>query len=187
MQYEFEIFPTKIWGFVLNGEAYHTSDYVEYILQLEKTESSCKKSNLGGYQSRDNLYKEPLFKELVVNLTNIANATAKERIKTPICIDSMWANVNRHKDMNISHTHGGVLSGVFYVYVPKNSGNLIFFNPAVRAETSALVEKEYFITPTNCAFILFPSWLEHYVEPNMNEREPRISISFNFRSIYDQS
>ena len=26
---------------------------------------------------------------------------------------------------------------------------------------------------------LFPSWLSHWVEPNLNKKEERISISFN--------
>ena len=35
------------------------------------------------------------------------------------------------------------------------------------------------IPPTNNTLLLFPSWLNHTVDPNMNKKEKRISISFN--------
>ena len=38
---------------------------------------------------------------------------------------------------------------------------------------------EYFVKPTENFCILFPSYLPHYVEPNLNKQN-RISISFNY-------
>ena len=39
----------------------------------------------------------------------------------------IWANINNKEDYNISHTHPySHYSGVYYVKVPKNSGNLYF-------------------------------------------------------------
>jgi len=34
------------------------------------------------------------------------------------------------------------------------------------------------VQPQNLLLLLFPSWLEHYVEQNMSD-ESRISLSFN--------
>lgn len=181
MEYQQIVFATPIWGFVLNNERLHCLDYIDYILELEKNEPCEKKSNIGGFQSRDNLHKDSIFQELIGNLNNIVltSLNINPEIVNNLAIDSMWANVNRYRDFNLGHIHQGVLSGVFYLNVPDSSGSLVFCNPSVRAELSPLIEKEYKIQPQNYACILFPSWLEHYVEPNLNEKENRISISFN--------
>ena len=168
------IFAVPIWGFVLSAESYHVKDYIDHILELEKTEPTAKKSNFGGYQSRDNLNEESIFQELVETLTTLVNNSVSKKIK----ITEMWANVNHYKDCNGAHVHSGYLSGVFYLKVPENSGNLILCNPNVRADTTEFRPDNYCIEPKELACIIFPSWLEHYVEPNMSE-EPRISMSFN--------
>ena len=39
--------------------------------------------------------------------------------------------------------------------------------------------RNYPVEPSPLSCIIFPSWLSHYVEPNMSD-EKRISLSFNF-------
>ena len=90
----------------------------------------------------------------------------------------MWANINDKYNYNAHHTHEGILSGVFYLHVPENSGRLILVDPAVRNHNSVIKNSNYGIKPERLACIVFPSWLEHYVEPNQSD-EYRISISFN--------
>ena len=62
--------------------------------------------------------------------------------------------------------------------MPANSGKLVLINPAVRSDGHLLRESNYPITPEKLACIMFPSWLEHYVESNLSN-DMRISISFN--------
>jgi uncharacterized protein (TIGR02466 family) len=79
-----------------------------------------------------------------------------------------------------------MLSGVYYVKVPENSGNIYFYDP--RAGSQMLLPPYTQMTkwtlgkilykPIEGMFILFPSWLWHGVEPNSSE-ENRISLSFN--------
>lgn len=172
------IFHTPIWGFMLNTEQYHIEDYIETIRDMMQQTPSVKKSNFGGWQSNDNLHKIGVFRELCSTIERGANSVLESKNVKPDKITSMWANVNHKYSSNAAHVHEGILSGVFYLKVPKNSGKLVFINPAIRSDARMLRESNYGVTPEPLAMILFPSWLEHYVEQNLSD-EDRISISFN--------
>ena len=102
---------------------------------------------------------------------------------------NFWININEYKDYNITHKHpGALISGVYYVKTPKDCGNIIFEHP------SESFQSEWRMTPSDYNnynsgtwwlpseennLYLFPSWLKHRVEPNLNKNENRISISFN--------
>jgi uncharacterized protein (TIGR02466 family) len=173
------IFSTPIWGFYLNSHDYQSLDYRDYILEMSTREPSEKKSNFGGWQSRDNIHEtEGIFRELTSALNKVANEILKDQGHRPVEVKEMWANVNGRHCCNGAHIHSGILSGVFYLQVPKDSGRLVLINPAVRSDGRSLRESNYPIQPEKLACILFPSWLEHYVEPNLSD-EVRISLSFN--------
>ena len=174
------IFPVPIWGHILNSEVYHFRDYIDKILQLEHGSTGVKKSNQGGWQSQDNLNELGIFQELVGVLNSLLTSMAREHSKDapPLTVTEMWANINNPGSYNHHHTHSGILSGAFYLKVPENSGNLVLVNPAVRSDGHFLRAPNYVVTPSPLACIVFPSWLEHYVEPNQSD-EDRISISFN--------
>lgn len=177
-----DIFSVPIWGFILNDQKYQSKDYIDTILSLEKTEPSVKKSNSGGYQTHDNLHDIPVFKEFVSALERISASCCEEYLskQCKTIVTEMWGNINYKYCYNAAHIHGGALSGVFYLKAPKNCGKLILRNPAVRSDGQLINTPNYSIVPENLALILFPSWLEHYVEPNLSE-EVRMSISFNFK------
>lgn len=174
----FDIFSIPIWGFVLRDQQYQCQDYIDKLLQLEQTQPSAKKSNLGGYQTHDRLSDEGVFKELITSLNYICNSILQEYSCEPVQVKEMWGNINYQKDSNGSHVHSGVLSGVFYLQTPPDCGKLVLINPAVRADGHLLRASNFGIQPEHLALIIFPSWLEHYVEPNQSP-ERRMSISFN--------
>lgn len=173
------IFQIPIWGFILNDQQYQTYDFVDRLLELEEKEPSVRKSNFGGYQTRDNIHEtEGVLKEFTSALNNIANSILCSYTNKKVSITEMWGNINYKNCYNGAHTHSGLISGVYYCQVPENSGNLVLVNPAVRSDGHLLRLQNYVIKPERLALILFPSWLEHYVEPNQSDQE-RISISFN--------
>lgn len=172
------IFETPIWGFMLNDQNLQTLDYSEYILDLSDTEQTQTKSNMGGWQSRDNLHEDPIFQEFNKTLLAASKGILENYTDKDPYIQSMWANINVKGDFNGHHTHEGELSGVYYCQVPKDSGKLILVNPAVRSNVSLIKNNNFPVSPERLALIMFPSWLEHYVEPNQSD-DPRISISFN--------
>ena len=119
-----------------------------------------------------------IFQEFNKSILNAAAGILKEYTNNDPYLQAMWANINTKGNYNGQHTHEGELSGVFYCQVPENSGKLILVNPAVRSYISVIRNSNFPINPERLALIMFPSWLEHYVQPN-ESNDPRISISFN--------
>lgn len=175
------IFGTPIWGAMLNEQKYQSRDYIDCLLEIRDTQISAKKSNFGGHQTHPDLYLVPVFRELIRSIENLTNSIISEYTDNRTLrleVKELWGNINTYRDYNASHTHGGILSGVFYLKTPKNCGRLVFRDPAVRSDGHIIRNKDYVINPEPLACIFFPSWLEHYVEPNMSN-EDRISLSFN--------
>ena len=147
-------------------------------------------SNLSGYQSYD-IENETVFTPLLNNIKKIGAAFAEELgLTNKLKINNFWININKFKDANTLHNHPDcILSGAFYVKVPKNSGPIVFRHPAASIIPLYFNKHIKHFTAYNSAFwkidpkdnqlLMFPSWLEHSVEPNMNPIEERITIAFN--------
>jgi len=109
-----------------------------------------------------------------------------------IILNNLWINKNTKGSYNVPHQHpNSNFSGVFYVSVTKDCGELVFLR---NDKSTAFLENSKFfqshdfyttftIKPKNNLFILFPSNLEHLVNLNYSN-EPRISISFNISLKY---
>ncbi|MEM7255876.1 MAG: TIGR02466 family protein [Pseudomonadota bacterium] len=106
-----------------------------------------------------------------------------------------WPNINRFGDYHDLHNHPhSYLSGTYYVSIPVASDNLpgrddrrpgaiSFYDPRPQANMNAVagdpqIEAEYTVQPTDGMLLLWPSFLHHFVHPNLSQ-QPRISISFN--------
>ena len=174
-----QLWPTNLIVSNLNID---TTDLLSEIYQLHSIESAVAKSNYGGWQSNTNLNTNVVFDDLVMKISNVLASTIKPK---SIEFKQMWACINKENDFNLIHAHGNQyhLSGVFYVQVPDNSGDIAFRDPrpgAINSSTQLLFgdgDTENF-TPINNMLILFPSYLEHYVLPNKSNKD-RISISFD--------
>ncbi|MDB4335712.1 2OG-Fe(II) oxygenase family protein [bacterium] len=160
-------------------------------LEYSLVNPSLSKSNVGGYQSNDiskinsSVFKE-FFEQLKKEISRFENHT-----KCPKTSDSYtWININGKKDYNVAHAHPkGIISGVFYVKVPENSGEIILQHPGLQVlesywssyydEYTKYNSATWSFAPKENKLLLFPSWLLHSVEPNLSD-EKRISISFNF-------
>lgn len=143
-------------------------------------------SNIGGYQGH-NFYNNELAKEIHNSLPRRDDKPLKS-LKI-----NQWVNINKTGDSNSIHNHdpynGIALSGVFYVSVPKNCGNIVFYDPRTLITTS--LDQKYYSDSNDCfifqpeenLLLIFPSWLYHSVDPNQSG-ENRISISFNISLNY---
>jgi len=106
-----------------------------------------------------------------------------------------WANINRQGDYHNIHNHPhSYLSGTYYVKVPDiksaagsrddlNPNAISFYDPRTQANMNAIpgdgqVDPEHRLLPVAGQILLWPSFLMHFVHPNLGEEE-RISISFN--------
>jgi uncharacterized protein (TIGR02466 family) len=183
-----DIFKISVYKKILNCDI---TQLKEFAFWCEKNSINNKISNVGGYQSPNLSLEEVVLQDLINLLKINANIyTSTLQIKPKIKLSNMWFNINGYKDFNKSHIHtNSIVSGVFYIQTPKDCGNINFINNEEIQMYLSCEEINKFVPENSCHWVLpaikntcylFPSWLKHYVEPNLNMYEKRISISFNF-------
>lgn len=96
-----------------------------------------------------------------------------------------WINLHDRGGFNFQHMHeGSLLSGSFYLQVPPGSGEFVFRDPrpgVIHGYVKGGVPNghaDVHLRPSDGLLVLFPCWMEHYVEPHEAD-EPRITIAFN--------
>tara|TARA_Y100001951_G_C11280577_1_gene265084 strand:+ start:1025 stop:1687 length:663 start_codon:yes stop_codon:yes gene_type:complete len=183
------------------------SEKVENALELNKhlfkTIKECKvkneglnKTNRGGWHSPMDLHLRKEFKPIVDELLQVQNAVSKnEGYTSSMDIKAMWANINYPGSYNVPHVHpNSNWSGAYYVKVPKDSGNINFHDPRIKAEMiepeqlpvqklEQRLWKDVTFIPKEGDLILFPAYLTHEVFTNDSKEKDeagwRVSISFN--------
>jgi uncharacterized protein (TIGR02466 family) len=182
-----ELFKQAVFKIQLNEDINKISNF---CIKVSKENKGHTKSNLGGYHSDNLNKKEPLLLSLIKNIELNSNIIIKDIFKSSssVSLVNIWLNVNEYKDFNIPHTHPfSKISGVFYVNTPEKSGDIVFINDTkienYLSNEDTLEYNNYnssiwSIKPQENVLYLFPSWLNHYVKPNLS-KEKRISISFN--------
>jgi len=152
-------------------------------------------SNVGGWHSYNmsndsELFIQELKNEVLIRIMQISTFTGRH-LNLKYYISKMWTIINRKHDFNLLHSHPNCcFSGAFYVKCNKYSGGLVFthsnkafdwaFDPNTIKEYSPYTSQKYTIIPEENYLIIFPSYQDHYVEPNLSDSD-RIVISFNVR------
>jgi len=184
------VYSTPLWQDTYPEFEEHKEIFLNAIRLYKEKNSSVQKSNIFGYQSPGTLHHVEELRPLFEYICQLAfkSCTDLEFIDFDIALTSAWLNVNDKMNcMNSEHVHGDVLSGVFYLSVPKGSGKLCIANPGISRMWKGLelvdFKNQYTgeslrMEPEEGAIILFPSYVPHSVEPNEHDEE-RISISFN--------
>lgn len=99
-----------------------------------------------------------------------------------------WINIHKYGQGQEYHTHIGnkntQFSGVYYLNVSDKTGDIQFRHPyytllTTWASTDLHMDCYTTIKPVNGKVIIFPCWLEHMVDKNLDDHMDRISISFN--------
>ena len=149
------------------------------------------RSNVGGWHSNDELYKDEEFKSTVGDiLFNAKECFGHLDVQDKYVpeMTGLWGMINPPGSRNNVHTHPyNYLSGVYYLKVPPKSGNLVFLEPKPQAEVlsppkkkDASIHLAHSVTwePKENSLIFFPSWLQHEVKTN-NSNADRVILSFN--------
>lgn len=145
------------------------------------------------YASLDDLpRRDPAFADLARLLGRHAAAFAAEcafdLVRKPR-LDSLWVNLLRGAGHHSAHIHPhSIISGTFYVEVPKGSGAIRFEDPrlalmmaapARRKDAPEELQPFVAVEPRPGLLLLWESWLRHEVLPGRGTAE-RLSVSFNF-------
>jgi uncharacterized protein (TIGR02466 family) len=206
---EISIFYDLLWHECFQLECESLEQAVKQ--EFEHDPNGRQVSNAGGWQSQDDIHTKNSFKNLVeiierqlLQLHSDIELVDGVRFK----IVNMWANINFPGCSNSLHAHhnppdtmrlgsGAILSGTFYVKVPENSGDLVFYDTheplnkmsnepgRVRIPEFLLKNPENFHIQSKCSFepiegdlMIWFADIFHAVETNRSDEE-RISISFN--------
>lgn len=191
------LFPTQVAVVHVPNAADINPGLERAILERETSGRNGKRSNIGGWQSVDNMidWPEPEVVELVDSMRNgvlnmVSLVTRTVRFEAAISIFA-WANINRSGSYNQVHTHPlNHWSGVYYV-VPGEfdqddvdyPAHLQIHDPRDRADMyvhpgSTSLGKPFRLKPEAGLMVLFPSWLSHSVNTFYSDTT-RISIAFN--------
>lgn len=101
-----------------------------------------------------------------------------------------WINLNQNNNITKPHLHSNsLLSGVLYIK-SNNSGPIVFMHPVMAQQyvIGSKIVKNYnkftsadiSVIPAPGKLVIFPSWLVHYVENNLDNSD-RISMAFNIK------
>ena len=176
----FTYFPTNLWSVDCTLDNDKLLHKIEEFVSKTESENGIETSNEGGYQGHE--FKDQEFYDEVAKFVPVLNENDFQSFKI-----YSWVNVNKKGNSNRRHSHftsDTLISGVYYVKVPKDSGRIRFYDPRPNINTAPDMKyyndgnTYHWFTPIENTLIMFPAWLEHDVEPNQSQEE-RISISFN--------
>lgn len=183
-----DLFPTRIWQAQLKAGGLDLSNLVDLISTIRREQPApAGRSNRRGWNSVD---------KAVLDRAGFAGLNTLIRAGINAALEEMgaagfgyglesWINIHDEGGFNFLHVHeGSYLSGCFYLQIPAGSGNLFFRDPrpgvvhGLFKGFAANGYRDVSLKPEDGLLVLFPSWLEHFVEPHEGH-EPRIVIAFN--------
>ena len=97
-----------------------------------------------------------------------------------------WVNFQKKGEFNPIHNHGGIISAVIFIKIPKELKDERD-SSTYTAKASGCLEFLYMgqhivVKPKEAMMFLFPAYLQHAVYPYHSDVE-RVSMSFNFDEI----
>tara|TARA_Y100000287_G_scaffold171087_1_gene157254 strand:- start:398 stop:1045 length:648 start_codon:yes stop_codon:yes gene_type:complete len=170
------------------------NNYVDKIIDnKKKVEELDHGKNLAGNVQQEFVLEKNFIEES--KWGNFLSACAKTWIKqtlnqeiTKFQLISTWIVRQFQNDYNPIHTHGGHLSGVGYLKIPKNFGEY-YQKTKVNNQNGKLAlvhgskmfmqESTYTVKPKVGDFYFFPNYLMHTVYPFSGTNDERRSVSFN--------
>ena len=184
-----DVFPTPLWIADLEpGRAGLLNEQLKS--EIYRLTEPRKEIPIGGtWQTDPVLHQRKEFAEF----TKLVNQAAKAALDfltirhDGFDITGCWANINPLGGQNSPHLHpNNFLSGVYYVALPDDQGQITFADPRLQAQMimprvkswNKYMGNEIAVDIKPGRFVMFPSWLVHSVRINRSEQH-RISISFN--------
>ncbi len=176
-------FPTPIGIFKIDNSDKLNKGLSDYILSL-KREDNPQRSMVGGYHTKEDLLNHN--NNFIHEFRRIIVDNAQEYYGKKFGINSKmvaWAMIYEPNNYSKPHTHPlADISTAYYCKVPQNikggEFSIIDPRPAAKNDVRFADDSVVTITPEEGTGIIFPGWLDHYVEPHKSN-ELRICITTN--------
>jgi len=193
------LFVTQLYEADLNDQAL-AEELAHSIRSLARDDQAgrswSKEHHYPGYTSYASLNdlpkRDPVIADLARKLTRHAALFAKEcafDLNRKPKLDSLWVNLLKGGGHHSGHIHPhSIISGTFYVEVPKGSGSIAFEDPRLSLMMAAPPREKNApeelrttvrVEPRPGLLLLWESWLRHEVLAGTGRGE-RLSVSFNF-------
>jgi uncharacterized protein (TIGR02466 family) len=183
-----DLFPTRIWQGHLDFLEPHFDGWVKEVLAMRAASPApAGRTVRQGWNTGDmTLLERPAFAQLREAVRAACASVLAEMGQSARAFDlQSWVNLHDRGGFNFLHLHeGSLVSGSFYLQVPPGSGEFVFRDPrpgVIHGFIKGAVPNGYsdvHLAPSTGLLVLFPCWIEHYVEPHEGD-EPRITIAFN--------
>ena len=183
-----DLFPTRIWQAQLDALEPQFDSWVKEVEAMRAADPEpAGRTVRQGWNSKDmTVLERPAFASLRQAIrAACASALAEMGQGAREFELQSWVNLHDRGGFNFLHLHeGSLLSGSFYLKVPPGSGDFVFRDPrpgVIHGFVKGAVvngHSDIHLTPSEGLLVLFPCWMEHYVETHEAD-EPRIAIAFN--------
>ena len=185
-------FSTPIWASKIDNYEIINKEMLEYIIDLQsKDPEGILKSNFKGWHSKDFNLKEDIPAKFISsigkNINTALNDMSWDLNSQFVKITNMWSIVNKEGAWNQKHHHSNSdISAAYYVSAHDDCGDIVFYDPRparvyknpIAKLPNKLNATINSVKPEAGLLVLFPSYLEHSVNPNLSNKK-RIVISFN--------
>jgi uncharacterized protein (TIGR02466 family) len=186
-----DLFSTPVFSIGVSNYQEINIPLIDKIYELRQKEKGVSKSNILGWQSSTNLEDLAEFAVLKQMFDKLVNFIIKDLgYNTTLVMANSWASINPPNASNQIHYHANsILSGAYYLKVPEPVSSIHFYDPRqikmfIRPEFSNINDyssDKITFDPKEGLVLIFPSWLQHSVDPNMST-EDRVSLSFNYNT-----
>ena len=192
-------FSTPVWTTQIENHEKINQELTKFIYnEKENDPKGTRKSNIKGWHSKEfdlqnvslKNFLDALSPKIKEAITDMNWNTSNQSVK----ITGMWSIINKKDSFNERHHHGNSdLSAAYYVNADKDSGDIVFYDPRhafifshpLTSQVNDLNAQIKSVTPKNGLLVLFPSYLDHSVNPSHSDKD-RIVISFNVSLIQNR-
>lgn len=183
-----DLFTTRVWHLRPSVLQPYLSGWIDVVAHMRAAHPEpAGRTNRQGWNSHAmDVLEQPVFaplREVVHAACAFALAEMGEAART-FELQS-WINLHDRGGFNFPHVHDGcLLSGAYYLQAPPGAGSFVFRDPrpgVVHGYVRGAVpngHSDIKIVPEAGQLVVFPCWLEHFVEPHGSD-VPRIALAFN--------
>lgn len=195
------LFATPIFTYEAPGDTELDRELARRMIVESEQGPGIARSNSGGWHSVPDLSQRPeaCYQDLMRRVVACVQTTFREIAHAQeVTVDhryrfavQAWAMVMRHGDHALVHDHAEAHFSVAYypdagdadLALYPDSGKLTFVDPrrgGMVVPGVDLFPSQFAIAPRPGLLVVFPGWLQHFVQPYRGGR-PRVSISCNVR------